>query len=78
MTAVSAERNVVVAQKMAKTVAAIIEKYRLPECKDSMAVPCHQLLPSFNNRGGQPLTMMVVHDNIVKSLLADGCDPPSP
>ena len=69
MAEVPPERNEMVAKKMAKSVAAIIEKYRLPECKESMRVPCWHLLPSFNNRGGQPLTIMVVHEVIVASLL---------
>ena len=78
MAEVPPERNERVVQKMAKSVAAIIEKYRLPECKESMCVPCWHLLPSFNNRGGQPLTIMVVHEVIVKSLLVDGFDPMRP
>ena len=78
MLAAPAERNEGVCRRIAKEVAASIEKYRLPDCKEPREVPPHHLLVSKNNRNGQPLTLLVVHEVVIKSLLDDGADPTRP
>ena len=69
------ERNEGVSKKMAKSVAASIETYRLKEFgNDPIATPCQWLLVSSVNRMGQCLTLAVVWQ-IAMSLMDDGCDP---
>ena len=69
------ERNEGVSKKMAKSVAASIETYRLKEFgNDPIATPCQWLLVSSVNRMGQCLTLSVVWQ-IAISLMDDGCDP---
>ena len=73
--AASAERNVAASNLIAKKVAAVITKFRLPQFPDPVQMPPHHLLVSSNNRGGQPLTMMVIHMVIIPSFMDDGFDP---
>ena len=72
---VPAERNVMAFNQIAKKVAATVETYRLVKFPDPVQVPPHHLLVSQNNRGGQPLTLMVVHQVIIPSFQKDGFDP---
>ena len=76
--AVPTERNVMASTKIAKEVAAAVEMYRLETCTEPMNIPPHCLAVSPNNRGGQPLTLMVVHQNIIRSFLEDGFDSTRP
>ena len=69
------ERNPVASKKIAKEVAAAVEIWRIPEYRESVLIPPHQLCVSGNNRGGQPLTLLVVHQTIAKSFQDDGFDP---
>ena len=61
---VPAERNVAVSKQIAKKVAATVVTYRLPSFPEPVQVPPHHVLVSSNNRGKQPLTLLVVHQVI--------------
>ena len=72
---VPVEMNTETSKQIAKLVAATVAKYQLPSQPDPIHIPPHHLLVSTHNRGGQPLTLMVIHKNIIASFRNDGFDP---
>ena len=72
---VPVEQNTETSKQIAKLVAATVAKYQLPSQPDPIHIPPHHLLVSKHNRGGQPLTLMVIHKNIIASFRNDGFDP---
>ena len=75
MASVPPERNVALCKQIAKQVAATVETWRLSKFPEPVQVPPHHLLMSENNRGGQPLTVMVIHQTIIPSFRDHGFDP---
>ena len=67
------ERNEAVCKKIAKEVAAGLEKYRHPDFPNPVDVPCYKLIVSPYNRGCQGLTLAVVWE-ICDQLEEEGAD----
>ena len=72
---VPVELNMEKCKQISKLVAATVVKYQLPSQSDPIHIPPNHLIVSFNNRGGQPLTLMVVHKNIIPSFRGECFDP---
>ena len=72
---VPVEQNTETSKQIAKLVAATVAKYQLQSQTDPIHIPPHQVLVSTHNRGGQPLTFMVIHKHIIASFRNDGFDP---
>lgn len=68
-------RNVAVANQIANNVAATVATYTLATYPGPAQVAPHHLMVTTNNIGGQSLTWVVIHQNIIPSIRDDGFDP---
>ena len=71
---VPVEQNTETSKQIAKLVAATVAKYQLPSQPDPIHSLPHHLIVSLHNRGGQPLTLVVIHQNITPPFGQDGFD----